>query len=67
MNCLPSAVTEFVSKGGFVVHLTGPSWSSDGIDEAYEMMINGALKTSIVHPSRDNIQWLHSYSTEQGA
>ena len=33
--------------------LTGKPWISVEIDEAHEMIINRACKTSIIHPSKD--------------
>ena len=53
IHFLPYAVKAFFHKGGFVVSITGQPWSSVGIDEAHEMLINRACKTSIVHPSKD--------------
>ena len=61
VHSFPSAVTAFFKQGGFVVSVTGRPWSSVGIDEAHEMQINRACKTSIVHPTKDYINRVAAY------
>ena len=61
MHSLPNSVKQFFQKGGFVVSLTGQPWESVGIDEAHEMQINRACKSSIVHPSKDYINRVAAY------
>ena len=42
-----------LTRGDFVVSISGRLWHSVGIDEAYEMLINKSCKTSIVQQSAD--------------
>ena len=58
---LPSEVKGYLKSGTFVVSVTGRGWHSVGIDEAHEMLINKACKTSIVHPSKDYINRVAKY------
>jgi len=59
--CLPESVMQYFRKGAFVVSITGRAWHSVGVDEAHEMLINKACKTSVVHPSKDYISRVASY------
>ena len=61
IQCMPDSVIQLFRKGGFVVSITGRSWSSVAIDEAHEMCINKACKTSIVHPSKDLMNRISGY------
>lgn len=45
---LPPSVLSCLKQGGFSVSLTGHPWHSVAVDEAHEMGINKACKTSIV-------------------
>ena len=52
VKSLPPQLLNFFKKGEFVVSITGRAWHSVDIDEAHEMMINRAYKTSVVRPSK---------------
>jgi len=59
--CLPQSVLQYFRKGAFVVSITGRAWHSVGVNEAHEMSINKACKTSVVHPSKEYISRVASY------
>ena len=44
-----------------MVSIRGNEWHCVGVDEAHEMLINRACKTSIVHPSKDYITRISNY------
>ena len=58
---LPNSVKAMFEQGAFVVSIKGQPWSSIGIDEAHEMLINKACKTSIVRPTKDYINRVAHY------
>ena len=50
--CMPPAMLAMLKQGAFTVSISGRPWYSVGIDEAHEMLINKACKTSIVTPTQ---------------
>ncbi len=59
--CMPTQVLTIFNQGAFVVSVSGRAWHSVGIDEAHEMLINRACKTSIVRPNPDYINRIARY------
>ena len=59
--CMPPPVLAMLEQGAFVISISGRAWHSVGIDEAHEMLINKACKTSIVRPSKDYINRIAHY------
>ena len=45
----------------FAASITGRPWHSVTIDEAHEMMINKDLKSTVVRPSRENMNRMSLY------
>jgi hypothetical protein len=58
--CMPQSILTMFHQGAFVVSISGRGHSV-GIDEAHEMLINKAGKTSIVRPSYDYINRIAHY------
>ena len=61
MITFPEAVLSELEQGSFVVSILGREWHSVAMDEAHEMLINKACKTSIVHPNGDYIARIAKY------
>ena len=59
--CYPAEVLCTFKHGAFVMSIMGHEWHCVGVDEAPEMLINRACKTSIVHPSKDYIIRISNY------
>ena len=57
----PAVVLDLLQQGSFVVNISGREWHSVAVDEAHEMLINKACKTSIVHPNKDYITRISNY------
>ena len=61
ITSMPPAVMAILKQGAFSVSISGRPWHSVGIDEAHEMLINKACKTSIVRPTQDYINRIAHY------
>ena len=60
--CYPAEVLCAFKQGAFVVSIMGHERHCVGVDdEAHEMLINRACKTSIVHPSKGYITRISNY------
>ena len=61
ITSMPPAIMAILKQGAFSVSISGRPWYSVGIDEAHEMLINKACKTSILRPTQDYINHITHY------
>ena len=58
---MPDDVIHFFESGAFVCSITGKQMRSVALDEAYEMLVNKDLKTTIVRPTKEYLDRIPYY------